>query len=364
MTDRPTVQHVEDSRTDADPPSNLTLFGKYVPAEPTETPCNTAPENQDSAANGSKDGQSEDHNHANGAPELQPPPPAKILPRRDQVDGAPEDTERDHKPQSKFSYASLCGSLKGLPSKLESFFNKDKKKQNKSEDALRTPSPLTLDPSPAPPSTWSRTLGRFMRKRGAARPTLTDDVVRGRSKSSRRRLLARSRSSYVSPRDELRFDDPAAPQAFGGPTHEEDTMSSLEPQFSSPRWPPRTQEQERMRIAVADHLADQYNKEMERREMRKREEKGKGRAKGLEHLPPSNGGSPSSAEQGASSAIKCPASTVIRPSSTLSDNPSQPGQPCLLALGVNRRAALHGSCTHDDDLHVDLAKNPPKTDLS
>ncbi|KAL8714554.1 MAG: hypothetical protein Q9220_001502 [cf. Caloplaca sp. 1 TL-2023] len=306
MVERPMVPQPNEPHMTANASSGLTLFDKFISPEQPEMTCSADPENQDSAANASNDSRSGHQHHVDDASGIQPPPLARVRTGHDQVDGAPEDSEAEHKPRSNFSYACLCKSLKKLPSKVDAFFRRDNKNHARSEEALKTPSPLTLDAKPDPPSTWSKTLGRWTRKRGPARPSLSDDDFRERSRQSRRRLLTHPASGFVSPRDELWFDNRTAPVASSTPTHEEDPMPSPESQCASAALQPRTSG-DASQFAAVDRRIEEYQAGLE---AMKRIQKGKGRAEDFERLPSSSGGNSTSTGKGASITTETPLSAV------------------------------------------------------
>ncbi|KAI4142974.1 MAG: hypothetical protein L6R39_004758 [Caloplaca ligustica] len=195
----------------------------------------TVPELRRSSSYSSNDGE-EHHGEEYLDPDdpPRPPPRAKNNPYPSQVDGAPDERGSQRGRRHRGPCKKLCKSLRSIPSQLTSIFNKEKKGDAKDENSGEAPK--SAGPEAAKGTWWSTTSKRFGKAKGPSTARTPGRNNRKTGRKSLRGLFSSSGAADETSSESRRvnpFDDPSAPQAFGAPTHEEDTSSPVEPEVES-----------------------------------------------------------------------------------------------------------------------------------
>ena len=173
--------------------------------------------------------------------DVQPPPPARLPPSQaHQMDGVSENETSRHSPRKSRSCRDLCGSLgrkfKECLTKECSPHDEARVRMIPGQSAVRQPEKETW---------WSKSLRKLTQRgsRGNQRRALRKSVRDLFSGSSTANQTSAESTPYsdqqrypylfdhpTAPQNSLdrenRFDNAAAPQAFGAPTHEEDLATS------------------------------------------------------------------------------------------------------------------------------------------
>ncbi|KAL8965259.1 MAG: hypothetical protein Q9183_003947 [Haloplaca sp. 2 TL-2023] len=173
--------------------------------------------------------------------DVQPPPPARLPPTQaHQMDGVSENETSRHSPRKSRSCRDLCGSLgrkfKDCLTKERSPYDEARVRMIPEQPAARQPEKETW---------WSKSVRMLTQRgsRGKQRRALRKSVRDLFSGSSTANQTSTESTPYsnqqrypylfdhpTAPQNSInrenRFDNAAAPQAFGAPTHEEDLATS------------------------------------------------------------------------------------------------------------------------------------------
>ncbi|KAI4126325.1 MAG: hypothetical protein LQ338_003802 [Usnochroma carphineum] len=199
-----------------------------------------APESQGSSSTSS--GNSEGQHSADASdPDdpIRPPPPAKVASHPSQLDGALDEGGPQRRRRHASGCKKLCGSLRRLPSQLTGMFKKEKTEDHKDENTRETH--RLGNPEAANQAWWSKTARPFGKAKFRGTAPLPGRHNRRSARKSLRHLFSSlgaanetsGGSSLSASREANPFDDTSAPQAFGAPTHEEDTGSPVAPNLLS-----------------------------------------------------------------------------------------------------------------------------------
>lgn len=170
---------------------------------------------------------------------LPSPPAGEVASHFSQVDGALDEGVPQRAQRKYPSCRKVCQSLRKLPSQLTDLFSKEEKNDDEEQDAPKVST--SAEQNTTDQTWWSKTTKRIKRPRIHGSESIPRRNNRRSARSSLGHLLSGSGAATRAsggthssdPRDENRFDNPSAPQAFGAPTHEEDTASPVEPDFHS-----------------------------------------------------------------------------------------------------------------------------------
>ncbi|KAL8697531.1 MAG: hypothetical protein Q9201_007078 [Fulgogasparrea decipioides] len=232
---------------------------------------------------------------------IQRPPPAMLAPHDDQVDGAPDEDGSRRNRGHRSSCEKLRGSLRGIPSKLHQLFNKRKADRGTSEQI-----PIAsehLAPQTQKQIWWSESFKRLRKGKAQGRKPFPERECRRSASSSFRQLFSSSGTANQTSTDSdppasqktTPFDDVSAPQAFGAPTHEEDTPISDEPE-------PYLEEE---RILGEQTMRDRLEKARESTERKKQ-------ARSTEQLSSTSDAGPGATLDGSFPLLRTPAINVPR----------------------------------------------------
>ncbi|KAL9003396.1 MAG: hypothetical protein Q9188_003722 [Gyalolechia gomerana] len=165
---------------------------------------------------------------------LPPPPAAKVATHHNQLDGTADEHEPRRGLRPLGSCEKLRGSLKRIPAQLKDLFSKDKTSHGDGDDGASQEALKSSTQRRDKATWWSKTTERLRKRDAHGKRPATSKASQKSARNSLRHLFSSSRESSSDAHQVMNpFDNPAAPQAFGAPTHEEDTDSPVEPEPSS-----------------------------------------------------------------------------------------------------------------------------------